>query len=287
MDFDKKKYRELLIQTFFSFDNFCRKNGIKYYAAYGTLIGAVRHKGIIPWDDDIDVYMLRSDYDKFCSFKGRVGSHYDIMTIDDDNYWLLSLAKYVDTNTTLQEHKHYPLVLGVYVDIFPLDELPSDTTVYLKDKYDKYSLYVARGMMRYSVKEIMTSIVAPRRFLYIITNIVYFKNLLPIHMKKYLSCVEEIKKQVGDYLVSYDGGNGHKEILKKSYFEKSIELEFEGGKIMAPIAYDAILKQIYGDYMTLPPIEKRISHHSHYFVDLTTRYSLDQIVKIVNGKTKF
>ena len=113
-------YKDKLIETFAAFDRFCREHDIKYYAAYGTLIGAVRHKGLIPWDDDVDVYMLRKDYEKFCSFKGKIDDHYDVMDINDENYWLLSLAKFVDTDTTLWEFKDLPLVLGVYVDVFPL-----------------------------------------------------------------------------------------------------------------------------------------------------------------------
>ena len=141
-------YKEKLIETFYAFDQFCTKNDIKYYAAYGTLIGAVRHKGLIPWDDDVDVYMLREDYDKFCSFRGHVDSHYDIMDINDENYWLLSLAKFVDTNTTLWELKELPLILGVYIDVFPLDEIESDTNLELKHDYDKYSDLILRGMRR-------------------------------------------------------------------------------------------------------------------------------------------
>ena len=134
------EYKKKLLETFKAFDAFCRKHDINYYAAYGTLIGAVRHKGLIPWDDDIDVLMLPDDYNKFCSYRGNVDGHYDIVDSRDENYWLLTLAKFVDMNTTLWEMEEYPCVTGVYIDIFPLYENDHDQAVKLKTQYEKYAV---------------------------------------------------------------------------------------------------------------------------------------------------
>ena len=284
MEFDKELFRKKLIDTFASFDHFCKVHDIKYFAAYGTLLGAVRHKGLIPWDDDIDVYMIREDYDKFCSFRGKVGAHYDIMTIEDENYWLLSLAKYVDVSTTIQEVEYYPLILGVYIDVFPLDEVPSQDSLGLKKEYDKCSFLVARGMMRHSFSQILKSFSSPRSFLFKLCNILYHNRRLSVYMKQYLSCVDKIKNQKGDYYVSYDGPYGAGEIMKKSYFMDAIELDFEGMKISASPEYDSILTQLYGDYMTPPPPEKQVSHHNHFFIDLNERISMDQIKRIMHER---
>ena len=101
-------FKNKLLETFKAFIEFCNEHGIKYYACGGTLIGAVRHQGLIPWDDDIDVWMMPDDFKKFCSCRGKIQGHYDIMDGRDDNYWLLSVAKFVDVDTTLWEEEEYP-----------------------------------------------------------------------------------------------------------------------------------------------------------------------------------
>ena len=277
-------YKKKLIETFYAFDQFCAKNKIKYYAAYGTLIGAVRHKGLIPWDDDVDVYMLREDYDKFCSFRGHVDGHYDIMDINDENYWLLSLVKFVDTNTTLWEFKELPLILGVYIDIFPLDEIENDKNLELKHDYDKYSELVMQGMKRrdFPTKDFIHQAIRLRvkRTWNILHNHYYHRRHLQEYLDKYNEIVRNIKSRRGDYLVSYDGPYGLGEIMKKEWFADTVELEFENKKIKAPVEYDKILRKIYGDYMQLPPEDKRVSHHYHYYLNLNERLTLEEIKNI-------
>lgn len=277
-------YRKKLIETFDAFDSFCKKNDIKYYAAYGTLIGAVRHKGLIPWDDDIDVYMLRPDYERFCSLKGKVGRHYDIMDIHNDNYWLLSLAKFVDMNTTLWEFEHYPLILGVYIDVFPLDETDSNDSLEGKREYDKLALMVNRAMKRHSIKQYIKSWNHPKRLLSFLLDSFYHRLQLNKYMQKYMGCVDKIKMVKGANLVSYEGPYGVGEIMPKQWFDETIELPFEGRTIQAPLKYDEILKRIYGDYMKMPPEEKRVSHHGHYFVDLSKKMTIDEIKLVMREK---
>lgn len=278
--YSKEQYKQKLIETFVAFDSFCKQHGIKYYAAYGTLIGAVRHQGLIPWDDDIDVFMKREDYDKFCAFRGKVDGHYDIMDINDDNYWLLSLAKFVDTNTTLWEFKELPLILGVYIDVFPLDEVDTAKSLVFKNEYDKISLLVARSMMRYGIKDFLKSFVHPRRFLYVLKNILVHRNKYEQYKAQYDDLVVKLKTIKGGYYVSYDGPYGVGEIMNKEWFDQTVLLKFEGITIEAPIGYDSILRKMYGDYMKLPPKEKQVSHHSHYFLDLNKRWTLKEISKI-------
>lgn len=272
-----EQYRKKLIETFDAFDSFCKKNNITYYAAYGTLIGAVRHKGLIPWDDDIDVYMLRSDYERFCSFKGKVDGQYDIMDLHDKNYWLLSLAKFIDKETTLWEFEHFPLILGVYIDVFPLDEIDSNQNIDEKEKYDKLSMRIIRAMKRPSKKQYAESWKHPRRLLNYLIDAFYYRPQRKKFMKEYLDCVDRIKAKKGRFLVSYEGPYGVGEIMPKEWFDDTIALPFEGRLIQAPSRYDEILKRIYGNYMELPPIEKRVSHHSHFFVDLNKGMSMDEI----------
>ena len=144
------QFKRVLIETFTAFDKFCRVHGIKYFAAYGTLIGAVRHKGLIPWDDDIDVWMLPEDYEKFCSYRGNVDGHYEIMDSRDENYWLLSLAKFVDADTTLWEYEHFPCITGVYIDVFKLNYCDVSVAVSLRKEYDRTSYNLTYAMMHHT-----------------------------------------------------------------------------------------------------------------------------------------
>lgn len=276
------KYKVKIIETFKSFDGFCRDHDIKYFAAYGTLIGAIRHHGLIPWDDDVDVWMLPEDYEKFCSFKGRVGGHYDIMDSRDDNYWLFSLAKYIDTNTTLWESEHYPCVTGVYIDIFPLYVGENIMELYkIKDLYDKQSLLLTRSMMYHSLREFGSLLKhgnwnGIKDYLVDIFILPHKQDGIKENCDR---CINTLKEQKGDYVVSIEGPYHQKEVFKRSLFEFESEVLFEGFPISVPLKYDEVLRQLYGDYTVLPPKEKQISHHAHFFLDLDQHWTLEEIKK--------
>lgn len=117
MEEDKLKYKEILCNTMKSFINICKEHNLQYYACAGTCLGAIRHKGMIPWDDDIDVLMPRSDYDKFLALKQKLqGTGYEIVDSNNQfyNQWF---AKFSDANTTIVEITDFPIVFGVYDNI--------------------------------------------------------------------------------------------------------------------------------------------------------------------------
>lgn len=275
-------FKVKLIETFKAFDEFCNLHNIKYYATGGTLIGAIRHKGLIPWDDDVDVWMLREDYNKFCSFRGKVDGHYDIMDSRDENYWLLSLAKFVDTSTTLWEIEHYPCVTGVYIDVFPLDESDYDSALALRKEYDRTSLNLTYAMTSYSSRQFKNAFWGGHFYLFfkLLKDTFYYRPRYNRYLAEYNECVRKIKELKGDYYVAFDGLYGQKEIYKKEWLSEIIRLPFENIMINAPKYYHEILSQIYGDYMKLPPKEKQVSHHSHYFLDLDRRWSIEEIKNI-------
>lgn len=275
-----KQFKEKLLKTFKAFDFFCKKNNIRYYAAYGTMLGAIRHHGFIPWDDDIDVYMLRKDYDKFCTLKNKVGPHYNIFDINNKNYWLLSLAKFVDIDTTLWEFEDRPLILGVYIDVFPLDEINTDQTLCLKDEYDKISFLVIRSMMRHTKSQYVHNIFHPRTEWKMLFDTFYYCKRKTYYMEKYKSCVKKIKSLKGDFYVSYDGPYGTGEIMKKEWFADTLNVPFEDYSMIVPFGYDAILTKIYGDYMKLPPKSEQVSHHNHFFLDLNKRWTIEEILNV-------
>ena len=279
MNCSEDRFKEKLVETFKVFDNFCKENGIKYFAAYGTLIGAVRHRGLIPWDDDIDVWMLPDDYNKFCSLRGKIEGHYDIVDSRDKNYWLLRLAKFVDIKTTLWETEHFPCITGVYIDIFKLDFCDAEMALELRREYDKTSYHLTYAMMRHSVGQYKHALLHGhfRLLVRYFKESFYYRPQYKILKRTYNQCIKRIEETKGESVISFDGLYQEKEIFKKEWFEKSIRISFEGMEISTPVGYHEILTQLYGDYMQLPPEKKRVSHHSHYFLDLDRRWTIDEI----------
>ena len=275
-------YKKKLLETFKAFDAFCKKNSINYFACGGTLIGAVRHHGLIPWDDDVDVWMLPEDFEKFCSFKGKVGGHYDIMDERDENYWLHLLAKFTDKDTTLWEVEEFPCVTGVYIDIFPLYECSAEYALIRKIKFDKFLAFFWHSMRHYSFRRVLSPLFHGNvlRFYEIMKDILHYKPLHNYYNHKYEKFLFEIKNGHGDKYVSYAGDYGKGEIFEKEWFKETIQLKYEDMEIDAPKEYDKILRQLYGDYMKLPPVEKRVSNHPHYFMDLNSRWTKEDIQKV-------
>ena len=281
-------YRQKLIETFKAFDLFCKKNGIKYYAAFGTLIGAVRHNGIIPWDDDVDVWMLSEDYERFCSLRGKVEGHYEILTEEDKDYWLHLLVKFVDTETTLWEAEEYPCVTGVFIDVYALYECPSEDSPKRKLVFDKYLSFFRHSMMHYSLRKVLSPLYHGRflEFYVILKDVLYYKPMHPFLLRKYNRFIERIKNEKGDTYICYAGDCGDREIFKKEYLQDVVRLPFEGMEIEAPAEYHKVLIQIYGDYMQLPPEEKRVANHPYYFMDLDRRWEIDEIRKFKRSQIR-
>lgn len=118
---NKITYKNVLLQTFRDFIAFCEMNNLMYYGAFGTVLGAIRHQGLIPWDDDIDVYMPRQDYNRFIALKQKVPTGYEIVDYDNEGYFC-NFAKFSNANTTILETPELPFVYGIFIDVFPLDE---------------------------------------------------------------------------------------------------------------------------------------------------------------------
>ena len=275
---ENNRYKEKLLETFDAFDLFCRKHQIKYFAAYGTLLGAIRHQGLIPWDDDIDVFMFLEDYEKFCSLKNDVEGHYEIKDKDSKDYWLLSMAKFINTSTTLLETPAFPCLTGIYIDIFPLLKTNGDNFANLKSKYDELYFGYQRAIKKYSFRECIHRILTWDNPIELLNILIFRKIVIKKRFSEYNLILEELKNQDGDYWASYDGAYREREILSKNWVEDFLIKDFEGRKIPVPVGYREVLTQLYGDYMKLPPKEKRVSLHPHYYIDLDNSVSIEEIL---------
>lgn len=245
---------ELNILT--EFDKFCRKNNLHYSLVGGTLLGAVRHKGFIPWDDDIDVAMSRPDYERFIKLFSEKREEFPDcfeLTSDRGKDAINPFLKLVDKNITTQSDTGERCNF-LWIDIFPIDGYPS--TVELTQKMQKKVRWLRR-IFSYNYKNFKKLKGGFRKLFYIYAKIYGGKrafNKLQALSHKYPYSESQFVGEVAW------GFYGIGERLIKSEFEKTVELEFEGHSFQAMSCWEKYLSGIYGDYMQLPPEDKRQSH---------------------------
>lgn len=248
------------------FKEVCDKNGLTYYLAYGTLIGAARHQGFIPWDDDMDVHMPRQDYKKLVEILRREEHpYYRLVSVETHPNFTAPLPKIIDTRTTLIQH--YDLVermpLGVYIDIFMLDGASDDFDEAKRRYLSSYALY------RKWRKAETTLFPADKPkwvgLLRFIKNIPYKIHGISRYVKDLDRKNGELAFRDCDFVATFETGTlgPERNIWKRECFGEGQELPFWGVPFRVPHDYDAVLRSEYGDYMQLPPIEKRVSNHNY------------------------
>jgi lipopolysaccharide cholinephosphotransferase len=242
-------------------DQVCEKNNLRYFLCGGTLLGAIRHKGFIPWDDDIDISMPRPDYDKFVKILKEADNKYKILTPEQEDYYY-NFSKVVDSETILNECNHQTIDnMGVYVDVFPLEGMPID-----QDECEKHFIKLDKIRKRINSFSYLKPSFRKNIIHYIKHLNLYKKNKkssLTIFQKEYEQCVKKYNYDESDFIYATGGAYGRKDIFPKEMFLNFIKVEFEGASFFVPQEFDAYLKHLYGDYMKLPPIEKRVSNHNY------------------------
>ena len=236
---------------------FCEKNGIQYSLACGTTLGAIRHNGFIPWDDDVDICMPRADYERFLDM--YVSEKYEIYDTRYQKNYPFTFAKVCDRGTVLVEHMEKPCLFGVYIDIFPIDGLPSDELQrkkHMKKLGWDFRLLAWKRMPKDKKMDFLHKLIlitakavlhaVPIRFL--VWNLEH-------DVKKY----SYARSEYAGHLVSPSPwGN---DIKPKSVFENPVRHKFEDSEFFVPGDVDQYLTLEYGDYMQLPPVEKQVSMH--------------------------
>ena len=253
------------------FDAFCKEHGLRYYAIGGTLLGAMRHGGFIPWDDDIDLGMPRADYEKLKEYDGRIFDHYIIETyFSVKKDYCYPASKVYDINTTLVEHKRTNVVRGVFLDIFPIDGVGDDMEVARKDNKRIIQLYryflTAVGTIRKgrSFRKNLAVLLS-----HCIPSFIQNQRNLRLKLNSYCSEYDFDKsKYCGNLLGAYF----EREIVPHEFFGVPQEYKFEDTTIMGPQKGDDYLNNIYGDWHRLPPKEKQVSHHDFVELDLNKPY---------------
>lgn len=242
----------------------CEENGINYFLYYGSLLGAVRHKGMIPWDDDIDIALLRDDYEKLINvlMNNNSESIYKVFTNENNDEYYYPFAKVIDSTSYIVEHTELLPIenYGVFVDIFVLDRIPNSKFL---SKIIFKKREIIKKILWYSVTVEFTE-----------------KNFIILFLKKCLRAISKIfnrsrliQKYDGCYKkYNHDNKNSRlisnwcitkyeKHVVNANWFTDMINCSFDGINAKIPSKYDDILRVLYGDYLKLPPKEMQIPHH--------------------------
>lgn len=287
MNVDAKAYRHKLIETFRTFAEFCEKEGLMYMVCGGSCIGAVRDHGVIPWDDDVDVFMPRCDFDRLLSMRDSLPEGYAIARLGEDNY-STSFPKFYDANTTLWEEESLRTIVGVYVDIFPLDEFDGnyEECRRLKLKYDDIAQKYRRSMRKWTLTDILRKAIGFHvlGFRRLLLDRVWYSHFQQRYLEELKAIQQEMASKRGELMLSYDGAYGQKEICPKAWFADVTKMKFEYFEVNVPVGYHEYLTQLYGNYMTPPPPGRRASTHSHFYLNLDRGMTLEEVCNELGKK---
>ena len=284
------RWNAVIIDVLSVFIRICEAQGLRYFCAGGTAIGAVRHQGMIPWDDDIDVFMPRPDYDRFLVLAAHsMPEGYELLSPYATKDYPMYFAKMCNARTTLLENERIPCVFGLYIDIFPLDGACDDVeTCYREKRRFKRLMNKLEAVSTHnSFGEYVGLLTKRREWGRFAVKTVAFccRSWLRRWLLKQMDSIAYGHDYVlSSRVVTYSGAYQRQEIYPKAWLETPQMFAFEGLMVNLPHDYDAYLRHFFGDYMTLPPVEQRASHHQKVFFDLDKRLDLKAIKRILNLK---
>lgn len=285
----QKRLKQTQLLLLLELRRICEKHNIHYLLFFGTLLGAVRHSGFIPWDDDIDVIMLREDYEKFSNIcKTELSNDFFLQNYLSDNKCALCISRLQLTNTHIVEKAFMNTGMenGICIDIYPCDKVPVrglGVKIYkLIIEYLNNAVYLHYGMAHAStrIKHLLSLI-------YTLPIILFpKKNICQIRDKAFT----HYNKKNLDYILVIDGfGYCKTHIFPLEIFTNTMEIEFEGESFRIPSNYDLVLSTRYGDYMTPPPKEEQHEHHGVVSIDFgkynDDNHTISKIIPYLRNKT--
>ena len=244
------RHQQVLLELLVEFDRICAKHKIRYALFAGSALGAVRHQGVIPWDDDLDVVMLRPDYERFLAVaRQELNTEQYFLQAEFSEHWPMFFSKLRKNGTACME-KFIPrdtkMHQGIYMDIFPCDNL-SDSALVRKLQFAASKVVIAKSLDR---RGYLTDSRVKKIFMAVC-------RLVPMGVVRPLVLLR--RKNDSKMVHTFFGAASkfERNIFPREWFERTVELHFESGKFPVCADYDAMLTKIYGSYMELPPEEDR------------------------------
>lgn len=280
----RSQWKTIIIGCLQKFISLCEEHGLTYYCVGGTAIGAVRHQGLIPWDDDIDVAMPRPDYDRFLKLCRNTDlGDYELATPDRKGY-PCHFAKLCDKRTTLIEKRDVPCVYGLYIDVFPIDGTAPDMTEAkrLLGRYKQWSNKLDAALTRHTLRQYLAMAAKPKEWGRMAVQTAAILLGRETVRRFIIGRLDRMARRY-DYssatlVANYDGAYREREIFPKAWTDTLCDKPFGHLTVKLPGNYDAYLKNIYTNYMEFPPVEQRVCHHLHDYLDLNKRVAEKDIM---------
>ncbi len=286
------QWNGIILDILNHFIHICKNHHLTYFCCGGTAIGAIRHHGMIPWDDDIDVFMPRPDYDRFVQIASQIDmGNYELATPYTCKDYPLYFVKLCNRQTTLQELEDTPCIYGLYIDIFPIDGAPDDyeTARAMERQFTKTKHKLEAISSHISFSKYLQLLTIPKEWGRFARKTFgfFFRSWYRQHLLCQLNDICYRYDYASSKLVAvYCGSYGPKEVFPKSWLQGTVSFPFDNLIVDLPSGYDEYLRQYYGDYMQLPPVEKRQSHHLKAYFNMDARETVQQVLLNSKGVTR-
>ena len=262
-----------------AFVNVCEKLNLRYYLICGSVLGAVKYSGFIPWDDDIDVGLPRHDYEIFCAEAQKyLPSHMFLQNYRTEKECPTIISRIRNSNTTyiMKVYKEWNCHHGVFIDVMPLDVYPHENI----PEFERQKMKLLRRRAAYMHENVRTAVKAPRSFLVRLWIRLTGMKKLNEHIRELDNFVSnpEFKSNI---LCNHGNWQGKLEYAPIEQYGDGMDATFEGLKVRIPEKYDEYLTQKYGDWRADLPEDQKVGHHYYEIMDLERPYT-DYIDKVYN-----